>query len=480
MSYKKFTKDIGILGLTQIIMAISGIITLPLITKLLGVKDYGIWTQLSVTLGLIAPIAVLNLPYTLVRFLAGEKDKKEIQDGIWTSLSIIFGASAIIAMFFIVFSGPISVFFNCDKILIKILAFGILFGYPSTIFFAILRAFQENAKYCIITIFQSLIQTGLIILAVFLGYGLLGIFLCNLFISFVSFLITIFFIVKKFGAKFPQFLKIKEYLSFGLPNLFSDLSFWAVQSSDNYLIGFFLGTIFVGYYAPAYTLGGFIAFFVTPLGFILPAILSKHHDENNIDDVKNYLRYSLKYFLMLAIPAVFGISVLAKQLLSVFSTHDIALHSYLVVPFVALSMLFFGICTILDQVIALKKKTKISGTIWIISALLNIGLNIVLVPRLGIIGAAATTLLSYTFAFLSICYYSFKELHFEIEWSFIFKSAAAAIMMSIIISLQNPLGLVKTLLTILSGVVAYFICLFLFKGLSKTEINSLKELLGPE
>ena len=48
MSYKKFTKDIGILGLTQLTMAISGIIVLPVITKILGApkyKDTGIYFE---------------------------------------------------------------------------------------------------------------------------------------------------------------------------------------------------------------------------------------------------------------------------------------------------------------------------------------------------------------------------------------------------------------------------------------------------
>ena len=75
--YKKFTKDVGIVGITNLITPLGGLILLPIIIKTLGASGYGIWAQVGVTLGLINPIADLTLSYTFVRFFAGIKDKKE-------------------------------------------------------------------------------------------------------------------------------------------------------------------------------------------------------------------------------------------------------------------------------------------------------------------------------------------------------------------------------------------------------------------
>lgn len=283
-------------------------------------------------------------------------------------------------------------------------------------------------------------------------------------------------IIKRIGIKIPQFLKIREYLSFSLPTIFGDICFWIIQSSDKYFVGFFLGTLFVGYYAPACMLGGIISFFITPLSFILPATLSKHHDENKIDEVKTYLKYSLKYFLAFAIPAFFGLSVLSRQLLMIISTNEIAQHSYYITPFIALSMLLLGIYMIVAQIIALKKKTYIDGAIWLIAAFLNFGLNFIFVPRFGILGAGITTLLAYVFAFAAMCYYSFKELLFEIDWQFILKSIFASALMTIVIFELNPLGLWKTLAAILIGAASYFFLIFLFRGFGKAELNFLRKL----
>jgi len=359
MSYQKFTKDVGIIGVTELVIALKGLIILPIITKLLGAENYGIWAQLIVTLSLITPIATLGLPYTLVRFLAAEKDKKEIQDGIWSVLTIIFGTALFIALALFLLSGHISDFFG-EKNLCQILALTVILECLNQVFFNIFRTFQRVGKYSSFIIFQTLGEVGLVIGAVLLGYGLFGAVLSLLIIRGINFLIMGALTVKKIGITNPKFLRIKEYLRFGLPTIPGNISSWIVQSSDRYLIGFFLGALFVGYYVPAYTIANSITLFIAPLIFVLPAVLSKFYDENKFGEVKTYLKYSLKYFLMVGIPSVFGLSILSKQLLTIFSTSEIAQHSYYIVPFVALSTLLFGIYAVIAQIITLKKKTKLT------------------------------------------------------------------------------------------------------------------------
>jgi len=480
MSYKKFTKDIGLLGLAQIIAAISGILTLPVITKLLGAENYGIWTQLMVTIGVIMPVALLGLPYTLVIFLAGKKNEEEIQDGIWSVFTIIFGASLIISSLLLIFSNPISHFFSCPRIFVQILAVVIIFDYLNLVLSHVFRMFQQIKEYCFFGIFQTLGETLLIILSVVLGYGLFGAILSFLIIRILAFLAMGTLVIKRVGIRIPRFLRIKEYLSFSLPTIPGDISSWVIQSSDKYLIGFFLGTLFVGYYAPAYTLGSCLAFFIAPLSFILPAKLSEHHNTNEIDEVKNYLKHSLKYFLAVAIPSFFGLSILSKQILTIFSTTEIANNSYGIVPLVAFSTLISGAYVVIAQALSLKKKTSISGLIWVAAALLNLGGNFIFIPRFGIMGAAITTLLAYALAFALTWYFSLKAIKFEVEWNFIVKSALASIIMASFIFLFNPLGWLRTFIAIVIGAGLYFFLMVLLKGFEKKELTLLRGIFTRE
>ncbi|MCD6440783.1 MAG: oligosaccharide flippase family protein, partial [Candidatus Marinimicrobia bacterium] len=369
MSYQKFTKDVGLIGFTNLIIALRALLILPIITKLLGAEDYGTWAQIMATISLITPIATLGLPYASVRFLAAEKDKKEIQEGIFSVVSVIFAVALVFSLIFIFFSDFTSNFFGGEKILVYLLAFTLIFECLNLEFFDIFRAFQKISSYSFFMIFQTLGEVGLVAITVVFGYGLMGAVLSLLIIRFTNFLIMGTLIIKKVGIKLPNFSRTKEYLSFSLPTIPSNICSWIIRLSDRYLIGFFVGTLFVGYYVPAYVIGSSIMLFVAPLVFVLLPVLSKFYDENRINEVKAYTRYCLKYFLIISIPSVFGVSFLSKQILTILSTPEIASQGCRIVPLVAVSSLIFGVGATIP-IIFLKKKTIVSGIIWIIASLL--------------------------------------------------------------------------------------------------------------
>jgi len=117
------------------------------------------------------------------------------------------------------------------------------------------------------------------------------------------------------------------------------------------------------------------------------------------------------------------------------------------------------------------KKTKKLAPIWILAAALNLGLNILLVPRIGILGAAITTLIAFSLALGAISYYSFKEFKFSIDWHFIIKSLIASAVMSLAVWLMAPQGNLDTILTVVAGVIIYGVVLLLLRGFSKEEFR---------
>ena len=62
--YRLFAQRIGLIGITNLLVNLSGVILLPILTKTLPIEEYGIWTQITVTIGLIPSIVMLGLPYT--------------------------------------------------------------------------------------------------------------------------------------------------------------------------------------------------------------------------------------------------------------------------------------------------------------------------------------------------------------------------------------------------------------------------------
>ena len=475
--YKLFTQRIGLIGITNLLVGLSGIILLPILTKTLPIEDYGIWVQISVTIGLIPAVVMLGLPYTMVRFLAAAKKREEIQEGFYSIAFIVLFTSAIASFLLFLLSKPIATaLFDNDLTIARILPLIVLIECLNGLLLNFFRTFQQIKRYTIFSFIRTYLNVALVAYFVLSGYGIFGAVIGLLTSGFFVFLIMAFRIISEIGIKIPKFTHIKEYLAFGLPTVPSNLSSWVVNSSDRYVIGIFLGTAFVGYYSPGYTLGGIINMFLAPLVFMLPVVLSKYYDENNMNEVKVILRYSLKYFLTLAIPSAFGLSLLSKPLLMVLSTPEIASQGYLITPFVAVSAVLLGMRAVIGQTFVLEKKTKISGTIWVVAAVLNLGLNLIFVPYIGILGAAITTLLAFALGLILATYYSFKYLKFNIDFRFILKSIFASIVMSLVIIKWSPVGISNILIEIGVCAVVYAAVLLLLKGVIKEEIAFFKEL----
>ena len=148
----------------------------------------------------------------------------------------------------------------------------------------------------------------------------------------------------------------------------------------------------------------------------------------------------------------------------------------MVTPFVAVGTVFFGASVVVNQIIILEKKTTITGSLYTLAAILNLGLNLALIPYTGIIGAAIATLVAYLFIFVVGTYYSFKYLKFEIDLRFILKSIFASMTMSLIILICDPVGLSNVLITIGVCALVYVATILLLRGISREEIVFFKSL----
>jgi O-antigen/teichoic acid export membrane protein len=469
--HQKLIKDTLVITLSNVFLAFKGIILVPVITKLLGTNDYGIWTQISVTLSFVVPIIMLGLPNALVRFLAGEKDRDEIKDGIYSSLTLIFIISGILSALLFIFPTPLATFFATGSNIVRILAITITIECINQIILSVFLSFRQMSGYSFFTIFQTLGEIMLVILAVKLGFGLLGA-IGALLASRV--IITVFggaYVLSNYRMKKPKFLKLKEHLKFSLPITLNSVSWWVLQSSDRYLINIFLGIKPVGIYSAAYGIGVAVPAMISSIfDLVLPPTLAKHYDEGNIDMVRAILSHSLKYFLFLALPVVFQLWALAKPTLAIFSNQEIVASGAVIIPIVAISMIFLGISRICNQVLSLKKRTGIIGAIWLVAACTNILLNILLIPKIGIMGAAYSTAISFALLMGLSIYYSIKHLTFHVEIIVILKSLVASVIVASIALWISPSGFVATFLTAIAGMFAYILILMLVKAFTPKEI----------
>jgi O-antigen/teichoic acid export membrane protein len=463
-------------GITTILVSLSPLILLPILSKTLGAEGYGIWNQFTVTLTLIPAIAALGLPYTLVRFLSASRNLDEIKEAFYTIAAMIILGCGSIALLFFIFAGPVAdVLFRGNLFVALVLAVTLFISGLILLFFDYFRTFDQMRTYSIFSFVQAYLMVIVVTYFVLSGFQISGAVMGMLITQIIIFLSMYIIIIKQIGFKVPKFHHVKEYLNFGLPTIPSNISFWILDITDRYLIGFLLGLSFVGYYSAGYLLGSLISILLSPFYTILLPILSQYHAENEIFKIKSLLNHSLKFFLVVAIPSVFILTILAKPILNILSTPTIAENSYMITPIIALGGLFFGVYGIISQVIVLERKTKITGNIWLFSIFLNLIMDITFGYYWGIIGIAITTFVVYLIAMLLTIYYSFKFIRCSFYFGFLIKTVMASLLISIIIMIISPIQALNIILTILGSFILYVFVLWALKGINQSEIILFKE-----
>jgi len=476
--HKLFAQRAGLISLTYVLTTFIRILLVPILSKNMPIEEYGTWVQVNATIGLIPPLIGLGLPFALVRFLSSTKNKKDLQEGFYSISFVVLLISGVASLLFLLFSNPLAKILFDNNIKVAMIIPAIFFiesliSLPMNLF----RVFQKIKRHSFFLILDMVFTVAFASYFILLGNGIFGAVTGLLISKVLVFVGMMIFVFKDIGFSLPKFINLREYLNFSIPVLPSNFSNWIINSSDRYVITIFLGTAFAGYYAPGYTVGSLISMFAAPLFFLLPPVLSNYYDEKKYIEFSKVLKYSIKYYLLIAIPSVFGLSILSKSILTILTTNEIASIGYLITPYTTISYLLYGLKGIIGNVLVVQNKTKIIGGVISISAIINLGLNIIVVPIMGINGAALTTLISFIFAFLVILYYSSKAKLFSLDIIFIIKSLIASIIMSILIIYLNPINMFPLIISIVLGAIVYFGIILLLKGIKKEEIQFFINLL---
>jgi len=480
LSYKGFAKSSILVSSAHILERLKSLILLPFATKILGTYSYGIWVQVGVIVGLLTPIGTLALHGSLLRFFAAEEDKKKIQEGFYSIILLVLGVSLLLALCPALLSEPVArAFFDGERLIVIFAAFVVPLDCLNTVLLVYFRTFRQMKKYSIFVILRTYVELGLLIYVLLAGYGIVELVIAMLVVRIGIALAMLGFILPEIGFGMPKFSRMREFLRFSLPFVPVNMCAWVTSASDRLLISFFMGALFVGYYTPGYGLGGIIAMFIVPVTMVLPPYIFKLYEQGNETQVKRYLSYSLKYYLMLAIPAAFGVCVLSKTLLLSLSNPEIATHGYFITFFTVLVTMLNAISNLITLIIASVKKTRVVGISSVTAAAVNFGLNLIFIPWLGILGAAITTLIAQIVNLVIRAKIAFKYFTFPVDWVAILKIAAASVVMALGIWFFNPSGTLEIILSVVGGAIVYGVIIMLSGGVKKSELNFFKSLIKP-
>jgi O-antigen/teichoic acid export membrane protein len=469
--YSVFAKRVGLVGVVQTLAGLKGLLILPILTKVLGASDYGIWATVLVTVALVQPLIKLGLDNSILRFLAAKR-KEEIVQGVITTLCVVLftGAIASLALFFS--SDLFATTFLKEEAaasVIRVASCLLILETMNVVTIGSFRVFGQIKRYSVVTMLQTLLEIGLVAFFVLSGHGLMGAVIALIITKAVALAVALSFIISHAGLARPDFSVLPVYFRYGLPLVPTLLFEFVIALTDRYVIGGFLGAASVGAYSAAYGIGSVVLMFSVYIMYILRPTVFKGYDEGRIDTVKTYLSYSWKYLLMLSIPAAFGLTILSEPLLASLTTAEFVATGKFIIPLVAFSMIIFGMEQIFGTVVLLSKRSGIFPAVFGAAAAVNLGLNLILIPRWGVITAAVTTLIAYALAAAIMYQQSRKYMKFRIDPVFITKSVLASGLMALAIWAFQPVGALRIALSVVFGAAIYFAVLLLLRGFTKAE-----------
>tara|TARA_B100001094_G_C18149817_1_gene782981 strand:+ start:389 stop:1801 length:1413 start_codon:yes stop_codon:yes gene_type:complete len=377
---------------------------LPVYTNLLSPFDAGIVFILYTILAFLNPIFAGGLDSALFKFYNSNKYSKE--NVISTSIILLFFSSFSISLLLILISQTSIVqFVDVSYNWLFMLSIVLFCDSISARALVVLRL-KEKAWYYLfiglINIISSLFFNVLFI--AFCQLSSAGALYALIATSIIQFIAVLPVIISQVQFNRVDFTLYKKMLFFGLPFVPATILFITIGLIDRFFIEAYLGLSEVGVYSAGYKFGSLISIII--IAFNLnwqPYYLKIQNEKNFSTNIKKISQIFAVILLYVAAfmcvfssdlfqITVFGVSLIGKEFW----------NSSNIIPWIAFGYFFYGLYVLQAPSLYIKNKQNWTPVFWGCGTIVNILLNIVLIPKKGISGAAIATFYSYVFMFLFI------------------------------------------------------------------------------
>ena len=186
----------------------------------------------------------------------------------------------------------------------------------------------------------------------------------------------------------------RNLLSFSWPLALTGFTYLFVSKTDKVLLGYFLTSKDVGIYTPALVIASLLTLISTAFKYIFLPTVSEYFSKNDIRGLEPLFKSTSKWNLLIVLPMFLFILMFPKEILRVLYGSEYT-GGYL-----ALIVLSFGISMndfagTSANILVAGGRTKLNLACEVIAAITNVILNIILIPRYGIVGAAIGTGVSF-------------------------------------------------------------------------------------
>jgi len=384
---------------------------LPVLTSFLSPAEFGLVAMGSLASDLCV---ALTTPFmsALNRFYYSPDFSKKRSVLLWNLFFLMTLKALIIAFAFFLLSSPIAYLIGGDKqitiVLVRFFSISIFFQCLVNYLRTFIRLEQRAVYFASVSITQIIISC--IVLVLLLNYS-------NLAVMAVPIAISVRAVIGIVGylPVFSRFVSckwnldvVKKPLKYGYPMILFSYSHNLLQTGDRAVLRIFCPMSLVGVYDLGYRIAsGVNILLALPVKDALQPIAFKQ--EGHQEEQKHFIRRSATVYYGVALFLGLLVSIFSKEVVMVMARQESYHIAWIVVPFIVFGYIQYGLNNFLGIGLEMKKKAFLLSWILMFAAGINISLNFLLVPVIGIIGAAIATIIGYLVWNVLSAYFSWKH-----------------------------------------------------------------------
>ncbi len=381
---------------------------LPLFTNVLLPSDYGVFGVLFSMIALIAYINTLGMENGLMNFYQRVEDKVSLFSTIFWSMA---GVSVLVSGMIFVFAGTLStLLFRSREYLFHVRIAAVILLFDTLIRYYQFKSIgkQKSQHYLWVSLIRGIsIVLMNVLLLLFLHLGLRGVVISYLS---ASLLVALFLAPQLFHDIKLTFNRplFQEILRFVFPLMWTSVFLLLLNFVDRFLITQILGTWEAGVYHAVYRMGMVLNIFI--LAFYMGGVpFSQQWLKDNpggyvifvrLNNILFFISVSIAFIFSMLIPHIVQIKISGIQLVNAKY-----LDALPMVPVILMSYVFYGLYIGLNLPVLHLNKNKMLALFSGLACCVNILLNIVLIPRYNVYGAAIATLIAFMVLTISLYIY---------------------------------------------------------------------------
>lgn len=455
-------KNTAFLAFSEIIAKVLQLILFVYAARLLDQQSFGKF-NFALSLSIIAIIiADFGVNYYVIREIA--RDKKKVNLYFINAFVLKLGTAAVTYLLVVAFLNLLQYPAGTKEVVYAIWIFTILSTFTD-LFYSVFRAFEVMIFDAVLKIARMLILTSAGMYVLFKGYGVLIFSLMFIFTEIIILLIACIISYRKIikpkleiDLKFIKDLAKKSY-PFGLAFIFSTIYFYI----DGVMLSKMRGDVEVAVYSAAYNLALAILFIPVAYTNALYPVFSRYFHASK-DKIIMLYKQAFKHLYIIGLPISVGLYFMSEKIIrflygTKYNSSVIALQIISWFLFIKFVNALQGI--LLSSIDQQEKRLFGQGS----TAIFNIALNLILIPKMGYVGAAISTFITEIFLFVVYYWQVSRSFFFYNFFPILIKPLIAAAIMGIFIYYVHINLFVQI---ILAGII-YFIIILSFRAIKKED-----------